>query len=296
MLTCNWSGERRGVLASFAGLVLGTLSAGCGKGSETMKGSENEGIKSTKNFSSIESGYASTEEDWRSFLSCWRRGVSDRLAAKRGYSGLAALPEGANTIAPRHSDEVRARIRRAEEVAGARFPKSFVDFSIATMGRGWFIESMGEVDADRSPMGGLWPIEKIGRFRDVDSQSYETWMKNSPASDVEDSIYYRYGHEEDPLSRQDRVQFRTRYFPQLIMIGSLVGGTSILMNPAEVSKDGEMEVWYLSFKTFLERFRSFAELMQVLAYEDIINGSPGVYSKDELSKVPCVSLLKTAAI
>jgi hypothetical protein len=56
-----------------------------------------------------------------------------------------------------------------------------------------------------------------------------------------------------------------------------------------------MEAWILSFKIFAKRYRSFAELMQEMAFRDVNDNGRFFVPSGELATAPCTSL-KTAAL
>lgn len=296
-MNLRWRNARRRPFAALVAMALLTTTGCSDRDGDRPANQGPSPAQATVPFSRIDSQYSGGAEGWARFLACWRAAVDARLQNKKGYSGLSKLPPEVNVIEGPAGKETLAKIKAIEAAQGVRLPPSFVDFMAATDGRGWFIEAMGDVGSDGQPLDGVFPADKIGLFKTVEPQTYRLWTKDSGAGeDAPPARYYRYGYQADPALRQDSLAFRTRYFPGLIVVGSLSGGTVILLNPGEVSRDGEMEAWYLSFKSFLERYRSFAELMQVLAYEDMLNGSVGVYSKENLSKAPCLQHIRSAAI
>lgn len=95
---------------------------------------------------------------------------------------------------------------------------------------------------------------------------------------------------------QDEAAFREEHLPLLVKIGGMGQGDAILLNPREVTPDGEMEAWLLSFKVFAKRYRSFAELMQEMAFRDVNDNGRFFVPSEELATAPCTGLLKNAAL
>jgi hypothetical protein len=247
----------------------------------------------------IRSNYASTRADWTRFLGCWRHVVSERLSKTRGWSGLSALPDDVNRVADAGTADIAGHeIERIQVRLGHRLPKSYLDFAVATGGRGWFVEAFGHVDTSGRPAGGLSSFAAIGPFKGIDAPTYGVWMgtAGSPRT-VSPAEYYRYGYEADPKKRQDSANVDLRALEYMIKVGDLDQGAVVLVNPREITQDGEMEAWTLSFTSHVTRYRSFAELMQDLAYIDLALDSaksalstPNVYAGSR-----CIGLLRTAA-
>ena len=242
---------------------------------------------------SIDSGYASTEQDWRDFLTCWRSSVQARLARGESYASLKSLPPSLNQVsAPTSTSELA--ITDAERRMGVKLPKSYVHFILASGNAGWFIESFGTLEGD----GTLANVSAIDVYPRADPQDFGNWVSSGPDMLIlEAGKYLRYGYHSDPLQRQDSAYFRLDQLQSLIKVGDLDQGGAILLNPKVISVDGEMEAWLLSFRTFATRYRSFAELMQELAYLDIQmdKAQSSIAVPDILREVECTKMLLTAA-
>lgn len=253
--------------------------------------------KGAKSLSDFKAEYASSPGDWRRFLACWRATVDQRLQREKGWSGLVSLPMETNGISDINS-EPRDQLDATERRLQTRLPVSFRDFTLASKGMGWFIEATGGVGVNGRPEGGLWPIGKIGLFREVNPTTYKTWVQNSPGDNwTAPPNYFSYGYQEEPQRRQDSAHMNVSHLHDAIQVGDLDQGGVILLNPAEKTSDGEMEAWTLSFQTHVVRYRSFAELMQHMAYFD---GAPGnaqsaIHAPNIYVGNSCIALLQTAA-
>lgn len=245
----------------------------------------------------IHAGYASTAADWLAFLRCWRGTVQARLAKRPGYSGLAALPADVNVVAdaPGH---VADDVARLQDRLKLQLPPSYLHFAQARHGRGWVIESLTGARVISAETADVLPQAGIGRFAELDAATLKTWTQSgSHGRTIRPDEYYRYGYQADPGRRQDGALFNVEALPQMIKVGGFAQGGVLLLNPAEVTADGEMEAWSLDFRTFAQRFRSFAELMQDLAYLDADpdHAESALVVPQAYDRCPCVKLLRTAA-
>ena len=239
--------------------------------------------------------YRSGNTDWKHFLQCWREHVNNRLNLGRGYSGLKLLPPNMNVVPLGKSVvESQAIIKKYEEKLGVKLPASYKHFIEATNNQGWYIES-STAPASRVT---LLPLDEIGPYPDKDPKNLEYWKRSDPSSrPIDIHRYVRYGYHPDPMKRQDPAYFEVSQLETLLLIGAFEGGGAILLNPKIVSTDGEFETWVLDFKTFAWRYRSFAEMMQNVAYFDIAleDARSPLSEEGVLSHSPCTSLLSTAA-
>ena len=188
-------------------------------------------------FSEMSSLYSASTDDWRKFLTCWRAQMN--------------LPtEGPNAPGTK---EVRFT---------DGFPASYRHFVEATNGAGWILPGDEKRFGDRIPQ--LLPLKEIGPFRKVASATWSAWNAHRIGRAPSDEVYYNYSNS------QDEGKFREAHLDGLLVVGDLGHGTILALNPAELSKDGEMEAWYLSTRLpGALRFRSFAELMQLVYFMDI---------------------------
>ncbi len=245
--------------------------------------------------SDIDSGYRSSEDDWATFLTCWRDAVEKRVAA-----GGNAIPVSlnANRLALNGTIEYAKNQDSLAKIEGSiahKLPKSYRDFALVSGGR-WFVESAGSGDNNTNESH-LNPISTIGRFKDVDPMNLGFWDKardGRPDRPIAPSDYYRYGYHEKPADRQDDSQFMWGYLGEMVKVGELEQGTAILLNPREITADGEWEAWTLSFKMGANRYRSFAELMQHLAHGDVNGHGATFVPRGELVSA-CAGHLRTAA-
>lgn len=188
-----------------------------------------------KKLSAIDSGYSSSPADWRDFLGCW--GMK--------FGAEHELPE--------------------VPVDGATqtdLSPSYRHFVQATGGRGWHLP--GAKLRSGHSTAQLFPLQKVGLLKKTDPVTWKAWNTNRLNVEIADKDYYDYSR------RQDLTKFRDEHLDSLILVGTLDQGAVIVLNPAERSKDGEWEVWYLSTRLAgALRFRSFAELMQMLYFADL---------------------------
>jgi hypothetical protein len=240
----------------------------------------------------VMSGYRGDIVGWVAFLRCWRLAVNKRLQAGDSFNEITLLPSEVNAVNTSLAT-IDAEVGRAEERLGMRLPKSYVDFCCAVAGRGWFVEALGDIDED-GLSGGLLVIDEIGLFRIVDEHKFNLWF-NAEVNEPNPGVYYRYGYQPDPNMRQSSVHFYRQDLAVCIKIGEFAEGVVLLLNPARVTGDGEMEAWVLDSKIpGALRYRSFAEMAQELAHGDGRNTGPGFSLLDEL-KASCAGLLCTAA-
>ncbi len=246
----------------------------------------------------IHAGYASGPADWLAFLRCWRETVQARLARRPGYSGLGALPPEVNLVADAPGD-VAEEVARLQDRLKVQLPQSYLDFARARRGQGWVIETFADASAMAKGTGqGVLPLAKIGNFADVDAATWGIWKRDGASGRaIRPDEYYRYGYQSDMSRVQDSALFDVEALQHMIKIGDLDQGAVLLLNPRDITADGEMEVWVLSFRTHAQRFRSFAELMQDLAYVDTDpdHAESALVVPRVYERCPCVKLLRTAA-
>lgn len=273
----------------FLGIVLsaGLAATACNKST-----SGSEAVTSTPP-SVFFAKYHSSASHWKPFLTCWREQVELRLAAGRSYNTLKRLPEELNRLPATQPTHV-TELATTEARLGIRLPQSYRDFILASGNSGWYIESLSD------PRDGLTllQVQDIGSYPTLDPMNYGYWMSSGTDTEpLNAHRYFRYGYQSNPERRQDTAYFRLWQLRELIVIGRFASGGSILLNPKVVSADGEMEAWTLDFKSFAWRYRSFAEMMQNLAYLDVKLDAAKVPfdDPDALSEVRCTKMLRTAA-
>lgn len=273
--------------------VFGISSFGCENGALETGGktmSEN-----SKGVDHIVSGYASSPEDWADFLGCWRAELAKRLARKDPAAhGVKQIPADLNLLV-RGSGVDDRLIEAVEGRLGVVLPKSYKDYLKVVGGRGWFVESFGNLDEGWEEIG-VYAVERIDYYSKLDPVNFAIWRRDSANEWAPDEQYLRYGHATDPEKRQQSTSFRGKYFDGLIKIGGFLQGGAILLNTQLKSSDGEMEVWVLSAKEFLTRYRSFAEMMQVFSYSDIVDGGYLIPPLEEIKSIECVTKLKTVLL
>ena len=233
----------------------------------------------------VASGYKSSERDWMAFLRCWSDGVSKRLGKKAIVSD--------RFLGSKSAEEIQALIRESEARLGKKLPKSYEDF-VRVTGGGWMVESAGPNQKHDLPSN-LLPVAQIGNFWEVDRRNWASWeraLNGVSREPLTANDYYRYGYKESPSDLQDR--FRWEHLEYLIKIGELEQGTVLLLNPREITSDGEWEAWLLSPQVGAKRYRSFAELMQTIAYQDVLDKG-GFFLPSSTLRATCAVHLVTAA-
>lgn len=188
-----------------------------------------------KRLSNIGSGYSSSPADWTAFLTCWGAQLGGKGAQAKELTG-AVIP--------------------------SELPVSYRHFVQATGARGWQLP--GETSRSGHGHTQLVPIKKLGLLKKADPATWKAWNDNRLNTEIPDKDYYDYSRNQDPT------KFRDEYLDALVLVGDLGHGSVVVLNPAEKSKDGEWEAWYLSTKLAgALRFRSFAELTQMLYFADL---------------------------
>lgn len=216
------------------------------------------------------SGYRGSVAHWQRFLTCW-------AAASSGAYYFHPRPQNIVTGALRETEVVDAAIAERETALRVRLPQSYVDFlRVYRTDAGWL------ADAE------LFHVSRIALFKDVSpdwDQEIAEREAREPAVDVSAERYYVYGQGQDVLA------YRESQIREMIVIGSWGSNSSqlVLLNPAVMTADGEMETWL--FGIYVARTVSFAEAMRQLSYLETQDpSSEPLYSQDEL-RGSCADLL-----
>lgn len=149
------------------------MSAGCSDGDSMTTSNDRP---SNANPLSVDSGYVSTEQDWHSFLSCWRSHVQARLARGESYTKLQSVPPALNQLSVDSTAAKRA-IADAERRLGIKLPASYVHFVLASGDAGWFIESFGTPD---DANGKLISVSAIDLYPRADPENFGYWSNSGP--------------------------------------------------------------------------------------------------------------------
>jgi hypothetical protein len=242
----------------------------------------------------IASGYVSSQSNWVAFLQCWRAAIDERLKRGDSYSELKGMPPALNIVAQEFDAALlQSKIAEVEGRLKLVLPRSYRDFLVASAGRGWFIEALGELDASGKALNGLSGIGELNWFKDAAIEVYRMWYRNSDPKPVSPKVYYRYGFIEDTLSAQNPVQFSQSDLEGLLLVGELSQGAVILLNARAITSDGEMEAWVLDPGTpGATRYRSFAEMMREIALGDVNNGGPIISRPEAINPFHCGKFLK----
>lgn len=244
-----------------------------------------------KSMSEIYSGYQSDPDAWIRFLKCWRSSVNDRLYGK---SDQGKLPEF--QLAAPGTDKF---MKNAENVAALeaslrqRLPKSYIDFLLVS-GGSWFVENIGYDYAQPGLIPSHFlPISAVDFFKKIDLINWVVWSDGRGPEFVPPEDYYLYGPAEPGRKMQDSALYKSAHLDYLLKIGELEQGVTLLLNPLEITKDGEWEAWLLSPQVGAVRYRSFAEMMFSIYYEDAHPEEGGLYISPEKLVGTCAGKIKT---
>jgi len=238
----------------------------------------------------IDSGYRSSVQDWQSFLTCWE----DRMLQDRSKE-TTPLKTPLIRLARIETDEYARNVRAldaTERRLNMKLPASYRHFAALTGGY-WLVDSEGDQHlSTEAPASHFLPVPEIGLFKDIDRVNWPIWDNNRVSRRASADLYYRYDTFE--RSTQDPSVFRDEQLDHLIKLGEFRGGAVVLLNPTEVTADGEYEAWFLApYIAGAVRTRSFAELMQFLATRELDDGKTIVTAF--MKRNSCAGKLMTAA-
>lgn len=268
-------------------LLACVLSACVKESDDSREGEWGRGMRSTP-MAKIHSGYSSERSDWRKFLACWRNGVTERLFKVTQSTSLKLSPDE-NLVGGRVDSVVKGQVEEVEKRLGHRLPKSFVDFHMASEGTGWYSFIDGYDLLIREKPKSLYPLQLVDKLAVADKKALRIWTEAGTDSvrRPPDEEYYRYGHGSGQVdSGFDGPKLR-----DMVKVGGLSQGTLILLNPFEVTQDGEMETWVLAHWHGLIRYKSFAEAVREMAYRDVGNRGGFLLSTSDLLGSKCSSLI-----
>jgi len=257
-------------------------------GGKHMNGEQSK----VKNMNDIDSHYLSSESDWVEFLRCWNEKLVSKASENQNAAKVLELltrdkTQLADVGSSRLSNRVQALKNLEQRLSAGKLPKSYRDFAAVTGG-----EWVASVGIDTVGFNSnLIAIENVGYFRDIDSTNWPGWRKAMEDSHLESrqlpaNEYYLYDASQD--------HFRWSHLYKVVKVGELEQGAVLLINPAEVTSDGEWEAWLLSTQIGAYRYRSFAEMMQTIAYQEIF-GVGGINISSEKLLSSCPGYIKTAA-
>jgi hypothetical protein len=140
--------------------------------------------------------------------------------------------------------QVAAGLKSLEQRLGMKLPKSYGDFMQASAG----CEPIGFKNGEVFVLP-----DTVGPLKDIAPAQYEIWKK--AYSEGNDEGYYRYPSE---LS-----SFRVAYLDYALVIAISENGNGILLlNPKELTPDGEWEAWELHpANPGIVRYPTFAHMM-----------------------------------
>lgn len=188
----------------------------------------------------LHSNYVGDPAAWRIFLSCWLSEMGCEYALPTGFQ----------------DDSI--------ELIGRRPPKSYADFVLATGGKGFLSPLDMALNSDSSLA--FFQIDMVGLFKEKDPDSWRIWC------DYDGYLSYE---EYCDYSSSQKVGWRSGMgVDNLVLVGDLWNGIVLLLNPLEVTSDGEWEAWYLSGRLpGALRFKSFAEMMVAIFFSEINRSS-----------------------
>lgn len=191
---------------------------------------------------------------WHGFLSRW----NDQALAIVRESGLdldEPMARFADTGSLWRPPAGEAEIARRENELGLAFPASL---------RAFYLES----DGWRATVGRdfrIHPLARIAWLPDADPQFLRAWRNPRWGLPEIGPEYDHFGPYQDP------VRFRSGHLRYSLTLSSTTDDApAYLLNSARQTAGDELEVWDLDFRLpGAYRYRSFAELMEVLYQEEI---------------------------
>jgi hypothetical protein len=195
-----------------------------------------------------DSGYQSNVNDWQKFLKCWATRQID-FAKEQGGNYTPEL-SGLDVDDPIRIKLIQSEIARIEKRIGLKLPKSYRDFLEAGGGNFRFDAGVSSEYIDY-----FLPLGKIGWLHEVFPDTHKAITDHqyfgfySP-----DDKYYRYEDGSDALQTS-----RDRYLHKILVVGYVEGEGVLLLNPHEITADGEWEAW-MHYWEGSERHLSFAKL------------------------------------
>lgn len=238
----------------------------------------------------IDSGYRSSTADWERFLTCWEERMLQERTKQKDAMNIPLT-----SLVARDSEAYTKNIEAldaTEKRLNLKLPASYRHFAALTGGY-WFDDGEGDQYlSTKSPPSHFLPVSAIDLFKDIDKVNWPVWDKNRVPGRRSNEVYYRYDSFDG--GKQDPAQFRDEHLDYLVKIGEFRGGAVVLLNPKEVTSDGEYEVWFIApYIAGADRYRSFAELMQFRMLADLYGSRNTVPLSEKTSS--CARFLTTAA-
>jgi SMI1 / KNR4 family (SUKH-1) len=145
---------------------------------------------------------------------------------------------------------IQGEIARIEKKIGLKLPKSYRDF-LEAGGAGFRFSSF----ESSQRFDQFLPLGKIGWLHEEFPDVYKSVM--IPGAETDYSSDEDYYHYEDATDRS--LGSRDRYLRKILVVGMFAEQGMLLLNPHEVTADGEWEAWeFYWIRT--ERHLSFAKL------------------------------------
>jgi len=193
------------------------------------------------------SGYEGTKKEWDEFLKCWNSSLNLEGTIFSGESNVNIFthPVTSSSVLTK---EVELKIK---------LPKSLTDFLYVTNG----MKLIG-FDDEISEILSLSKIELFANS--IYSQDYKMWIRGDFEANATDEEYFVYDSKQDPIESRDY------YLKTSVVLSKAMHSGVVLLNPKVQSKDGEMEILFLSARLpGILRFRSFGHFMKYAYYKSV---------------------------
>lgn len=265
--------------------------AGCGK--QETDWVARLGLKQAKPLAQLDSGYRSGPADWLRFLDCWDGELASNAAKKKEpYQSVwqQARSRADAVAAGRALDEVERRPHH-------KLPRSYRDFILASNGS--FLFGLNQSDLAAGIRSNFVASEKLRLYRDEKPDEWHGWrgLDSGMAAAKADPNYYNYGYRFIDSERPDPGLMHNADMDYVLYIGNFFDDAELLLNPREVSADGEWEAWELSSTApGAIRYRSFAEMMQNLYYDDAVGPPLADPFPPHQLRASCARLVSSAGL
>lgn len=196
-----------------------------------------------------DSGYQSTPNDWQKFLTCWAARETEH-AKEQGGDDYVPDITGLNASDSVKRNIIQSEIARIEKKIDLKLPKSYRNF-LEAGGAGFRFSSF----ESSQRFDQFLPLSKVGWLHEEFPDVYKSVMISGMESDYSsDEDYYHYEDATDPSFGS-----RDRYLRKILVIGMFAEQGMLLLNPHEMTADGEWEAWEF-YWVRTERHLSFAKL------------------------------------
>ncbi|MFZ6736077.1 SMI1/KNR4 family protein [Undibacterium sp. Ji42W] len=207
----------------------------------------------SKDVASVDSNF----DAWERFLGCWEHEISD--IQKKKNKTQPSLWKKTQRLSVDSIDALEKRLK-------SRLPQSYRDF--LTVSNGQF-QLLGQLSWNFSDSA-FHSIDKVILFANSSGQPHKAWINAYEDTEVPDEEYFVYGE------KQNVPAIRAIYLNEAIEISHFPAKVEefILLNPHVKTQNGEFETWWLSPRhPGAMRYKTFADFMISIYYEEIHNGS-----------------------